>query len=167
MAGTKNAVQRDPVKDIVVLGNARELAAGWVKCMTGGAEDSEEEEQLGPLRLGYRPSRLGLGAKFLPHSLVRATASPVEKKLMTKLNIQTKDTTYGRAFHQQCKKYERGGRVEEDNGRQSDEEELFESRASAFSRRAVQQSTKSLLQTDGYKTPGRPKKRRRRKKSSR
>lgn len=174
MAGAKDAAVQGgaAAKDIVVLGNARELAASWVKSMTGGAEeDSEEEEQqLGPPRLGYRPSRLGLGAKFLPHSLGMraAAASPVEKKLMAKLNIQSKDTTYGRAFHQQCKKYEkRRDGAEVDSDRQSDEEEMFESRASAFKRKAARQSAKSLLQYDEYKAPGRPKRRKRRKKSSR
>lgn len=114
--------------------------------------------------------RLGLGAKFLPHSLGMraAAASPVEKKLMAKLNIQSKDTTYGRAFHQQCKKYEkRRDGAEVDSDRQSDEEEMFESRASAFKRKAARQSAKSLLQYDEYKAPGRPKRRKRRKKSSR
>lgn len=70
--------KREP--EIFVSSKALEVAKGWVRSMLGDSDsDSEADEKT--VELEPRPLRLGLGAKYLPHSKVAATMSPVEKKL--------------------------------------------------------------------------------------
>ncbi|KAF3788304.1 hypothetical protein EJ110_NYTH21192 [Nymphaea thermarum] len=100
---------------IVILNTASKIAQGWVKSMSGGAYEDKpcEEEMKG------RPSRLGLGAKFVPHSKVAASCNPVERKLQRKLESEKK----------------RVDDLENSNAVDEIEEDDLDSRANAFAKR--------------------------------
>eukprot|EP00249_Psilotum_nudum_P022066 c28360_g3_i1 orf=352-834(+) len=71
--------------EVVVSSKALQLAKGWVKNMTGGADPylDNDDGDVGS-NIEIRPPRLGLGAKYLPHSQVTSIMNPVEKKLRSK-----------------------------------------------------------------------------------
>ncbi|CAN6476003.1 unnamed protein product [Victoria cruziana] len=100
---------------IVILDTASKIAQGWLRGMSGGADEEEpcEEEIKG------RPSRLGLGAKFLPHSKLAASRNPVERKLQRKLESERK----------------RIEEPEESNAVAESEEDELDSRANVFAKR--------------------------------
>lgn len=70
---------------VEVSDKALHLAKEWVKNMTGGEECDYDKEADLEAKFEIRPARLGLGAKFVPHSLVASTMTPVEKKLRAKI----------------------------------------------------------------------------------
>ncbi|KAL3681716.1 hypothetical protein R1sor_024672 [Riccia sorocarpa] len=76
--------------EIIVKNNAFQMAQAWVKKMSGGADsDPEEQDSESKTReevAVLRPARLGLGAKYLPHSKAAALMTPIEKKLRAKIN---------------------------------------------------------------------------------
>ncbi|KAL3699770.1 hypothetical protein R1sor_017792 [Riccia sorocarpa] len=86
--GSSGIDQKSP--EIVVKNNAFQMAQAWVKKMSGGADsDPEEQDSESKTReklAVLRPARLGLGAKYLPHSKAAALMIPVEKKLRAKIN---------------------------------------------------------------------------------
>ncbi|KAL4191505.1 hypothetical protein AMTRI_Chr07g80810 [Amborella trichopoda] len=69
-----------PSQQVVTLGKALKLAEGWVKNMSG----SDADDSLFP-DVESRPARLGLGAKYIPHSKTVAITDPLERKLHAKL----------------------------------------------------------------------------------
>ncbi|GBG81388.1 hypothetical protein CBR_g32062 [Chara braunii] len=75
-------------------GEAQRLVEGWLRLggsRNAGAQGREEEEgeedEAVPWNPEARPARLGLGAKFLPHSHVAASMLSVERRLRDKLNV--------------------------------------------------------------------------------
>ncbi|CAM6092022.1 unnamed protein product [Calypogeia fissa] len=67
--------------EIFVSSKALQVAEGWVRNMLGESDLEDDDEDSKAVELEARPPRLGLGAKYLPHSKVATTMSPVEKKL--------------------------------------------------------------------------------------
>eukprot|EP00249_Psilotum_nudum_P022067 c28360_g4_i1 orf=299-784(+) len=76
-------------EEVVVSRKALQLAKGWVKNMTGGADSYLDDDDIGS-NIEIRPPRLGLGAKYLPHSQVTGIMNPVGKKLWSKLGSASK-----------------------------------------------------------------------------
>ncbi|CAM6103787.1 unnamed protein product [Calypogeia fissa] len=67
--------------EIFVSSKALQVAEGWVRNMLGESDLEDDDEDSKAVELEARPPRLGLGAKYLPHSKVATTMSPVEKRL--------------------------------------------------------------------------------------
>eukprot|EP00897_Mesotaenium_endlicherianum_P000227 jgi/Mesen1/10204/ME000766S09570 len=82
MAGTGMRQKKDTQPEIVPTIEAYSVVQGWLKQMTGWKEEDEVEPADEP---ELRPARLGLGAKYLPHSQVAASMTSLEKKLRARL----------------------------------------------------------------------------------
>lgn len=128
------------LKQVVVLDKALKLAEGWVKQMNTGpdtAEDDVGEE------IQNRPARLGLGAKFVPHSKFAATLNPVEKKLRAKLNAAKRQSDLGTeeacSSDKDIKEYKC-----KDNDAADIDSDDSDSRANAFSRKQPRHLANSL-----------------------
>ncbi|KAG6548644.1 hypothetical protein Mapa_009798 [Marchantia paleacea] len=91
--------------EIIVTNKAFQVAQAWVKNMTGGADsDPDEDDESTSMAAeaayaGLRPARLGLGAKYVPHSAAAASMSmsPVERKLRAKLNAARHELSHSHA----------------------------------------------------------------------
>lgn len=82
--------------EIEVSNKAFNLAKQWVTNMTGGEDGKSDETAESEARFEMRPARLGLGAKYVPHSQLTSAMNPVEKKLRAKIGI-SKQSNYASA----------------------------------------------------------------------
>jgi hypothetical protein len=126
------------LQQVVVLNKALKLAEGWVKQMNTGPDTAEDD--VGEEEIQNRPARLGLGAKFVPHSKFAATLNPVEKKLRAKLNAAKRQSDLGTEEACSIDKDIKEHKCE-DNDIDSDDSD---SRANAFSRKQTKHLANSL-----------------------
>mmetsp|Transcript_24946 Transcript_24946/g.34375 ORF Transcript_24946/g.34375 Transcript_24946/m.34375 type:complete len:150 (+) Transcript_24946:95-544(+) len=128
---------------VVPSGYALSVVERWMSSTSTSSSVADDASQRESNSEATRPSRLGLGAKYLSHKKA-VSASPAEQRLGKKLQ-QYK--TQGGGGSEAGSKY--GSRVETDeNDEEEDDEE--ESKASAFSQKRKHFSTFSrtnLLQT--------------------
>ena len=98
--------------------------------------------------------RLGLGAKFVPHSNINATVTPIEKKLRAKLQISktSKDVI-------PCKARKGIDKSGEANVEQDVSEEEEDSKSSLFSKKDTSKSSKACLIQE-FRKGGKKRKRR-------
>ncbi|KAL2652151.1 hypothetical protein R1flu_020279 [Riccia fluitans] len=152
-AGAKESSGADKKPtEIVVTNNALKMAQAWVKSMSGGADSDPDEDDPESTKAeefsGLRPARLGLGAKYLPHSKAAALMTPVEKKLRAKINAARRgDVTSDQHQHPPSLQKDR---TTSTSAADSDEEEGNEgknSKSSAFGRRQRNTSADLLMPT--------------------
>ena len=84
--------------------------------------------------------RLGLGAKFVPHSKINATVTPIEKKLRAKL--QTSKTSKDLI---PCKAHKRTDKSNEENVKHDVSEGEEDSKSLCFSKKDTSKSSKAHL----------------------
>lgn len=151
--------ERGKVVEVVPSNESLLLAESWIKGMTGGNEGEEEDEVPD---FEARPLRLGLGAKFLPHSHMTATMSMVEKKLKAKIGGElAKKTEYmnrKQGVNHGSGYLEAKEESKDESGEESDDDKS-ESRAQVFSKKAKKFGT-----IPPVSTPQNPKKKKKRKK---
>jgi hypothetical protein len=82
-----------PKVEVEVDLSAKDLANEWFKSM--GGEQDEEEGEDEDQRQALRPARLGLGAKFIPHSQALNIDKETESRLSRKLKKVTRDDDEG------------------------------------------------------------------------
>lgn len=126
---------------VVVLDKALKLAEGWVKQMNTGPDTAEDD--VGDEEIKNRPARLGLGAKFVPHSKFAATLNPVEKKLRAKLNAAKRQSDLGTEEAGSTDKDFKEYKCEDVDANDIDSDDS-ESRANAFSRKQTNNLANSL-----------------------
>eukprot|EP00271_Cylindrocystis_brebissonii_P006023 TRINITY_DN18551_c0_g1_i2.p1 TRINITY_DN18551_c0_g1~~TRINITY_DN18551_c0_g1_i2.p1 ORF type:complete len:137 (-),score=15.24 TRINITY_DN18551_c0_g1_i2:70-480(-) len=107
-------------------------AATWLSQMSGGDRSDDDAEVHIP---EARPLRLGLGAKFLPHSQVTASMSSIEKQLRNKVSASKqymRDSIEDPSRKQSTSSKDKGKGFKQDamEGGESEDEE--ESRAKTF-----------------------------------
>ncbi len=129
------------LQQVVVLGKALKLAEGWVNQMNTGPGTAEDD--VGGEEIQNRPARLGLGAKFVPHSKFAATLNPVEKKLRAKLNAAKRQSDLGTEEACSIDKGIKGYRCEDNDANASDSDDS-DSRANVFSRKHTKNLANSL-----------------------
>jgi len=126
---------------VVVLDKALKLAEGWVKQMNTGRDTAEDD--VGEEEIQNRPARLGLGAKFVPHSKFAATLNPVEKKLRAKLKAAKRQSDLGTEEAGSIDKDIKEYKCEDNNADDIDSDDS-DSRANAFSRKQTKNLANSM-----------------------
>ncbi|KAG0612414.1 hypothetical protein M758_6G025600 [Ceratodon purpureus] len=132
------ATKADKPVEVVVTKKAFNLACSWVQSMSGGADFDVVAETKGlPEDDGAhaRPTRLGLGAKYLSHAQASRVSTQVDKKLRAKLVPAKTGTGYqgGRRDGKGRENYEE--EAVQGGGHGEDEDEEDDSRASVFKKR--------------------------------
>ncbi|KAJ7282184.1 hypothetical protein O6H91_Y356200 [Diphasiastrum complanatum] len=104
--------------------------------MTGGDEGEEIEDGLGEQEI--RPSRLGLGAKYVPHSQVTRTVSALEKTLRAKLPSAKQVKNHNSNVSTASQKSLKRNKGDDEEDIEEAIEDFGDSRASAFQRKGRQ-----------------------------
>eukprot|EP00252_Welwitschia_mirabilis_P008943 TRINITY_DN21216_c0_g1_i1.p1 TRINITY_DN21216_c0_g1~~TRINITY_DN21216_c0_g1_i1.p1 ORF type:complete len:149 (+),score=40.94 TRINITY_DN21216_c0_g1_i1:265-711(+) len=130
-------------QQVVVLDKACKLAESWVERMNLDPESKEDEGR--EWEIQNRPTRLGLGAKFLPHSKFTTLVSPVEKKLQRKLNNAKHETETKETDIVQCNKD--SGKNNANNSEEESDDENPDSKSSAFHKKKVKNVFRALETT--------------------
>ncbi|XP_057825687.2 uncharacterized protein LOC131037531 [Cryptomeria japonica] len=127
---------------VIVLNKSLKLAEGWVKQMNVGEDSAKDAEEV---EIQIRPQRLGLGAKFVPHSKFATTLNPVEKKLRAKLNAAKRQSASGTEESCSVDKDSKAHEIKHSNVDDYDDDDGdSESRANTFNKRREKYSANSL-----------------------
>ncbi|GLJ16581.1 hypothetical protein SUGI_0283920 [Cryptomeria japonica] len=141
--------KKNDSQNVIVLNKSLKLAEGWVKQMNVGEDSAKDAEEV---EIQIRPQRLGLGAKFVPHSKFANTLNPVEKKLRAKLNAAKRQSALSTEELCSADKDSKAHELKHSNVDDYDDDDGdSESRASTFNKHREKYSADSLQSLVTYR----------------